>query len=352
MKIAIVGAGNISNTRHIPALKLQAEVEIIGVVSNDFAKIERTLKKYTSISHSLILNDSSSIEEQLAECVWFINEVDAVIIGTPPREHYRLVKACLNLNKHVLVEKPFVMLPDEATELRKISNDNNLILMIMHSFQYSPGMLRLKKRFSEGEFGEIKSIFEVQLTNRNRRLPKWYNDLPLGLFFDEAAHFFYTARYFGGELEFLNANAFMNNNENTPRHLQVQLMAGSTPVQMYMNFNSPICEWLFILIGEKKIAVYDYFKDILIVLDNDNQHLSKDVLLTFFSFIRQYITGFIFSGFKMSLGKLLYGHDYAVKLFINSIKTGEISFELSSDLGYEVIKAMNDVVKAVDRGSL
>ena len=47
----------------------------------------------------------------------------------------------------------------------------------------------MDKLLKSGELGKIESILELQLTNRNRRLPSWYDELPLGLYYDEAAHF-------------------------------------------------------------------------------------------------------------------------------------------------------------------
>lgn len=140
------------------------------------------------------------------------------------------------------------------------------------------------------------------------------------MYYDEAAHFFYSARKFGGKLKVLNAHAQFNQEEDaTPRFLEAQLLSGNIPVQMYMNFNSPICEWGLILIGEKKIAIYDYFKDILIVLKNDQQHYAKDVLKTSLSFFIQFWKGFIKNGVAMIRGSLLYGHDRCLEKFAEAI---------------------------------
>lgn len=348
IKVAIIGAGNISNTRHIPGLLLHKELfEIVGIVSDETQKIVRTQKKYKFIKRKYCLDKNKEYFQQLKECNWF-NQVDAVIIGTPPRQHYPLVKACLLLKKHVLVEKPMMMEEKECEEVNRLAKEKNCVLYIMHSFQFSNGMIQLKKIYDNNELGNIKSILELQLSNRERRLPVWYNELPLGLYYDEAAHFFYGARKFGGELKVLNAHAQFNHKDDaTPRFLEVQMLAGHIPVQMYMNFNSPICEWGFILIGEKKIAIYDYFKDILILLKNDNQHYAKDVLRTSISFFFQFWKGFVKNGLAMIRGKLLFGHDKCLEKYAEAILKKEKCFELSGELGEEVVRAMNQVIEYV-----
>lgn len=349
LRICVIGAGNITNTRHIPAILKNKSCELVGVISDMQEKIERTNKKY-NIKNTLVIDHDKDIMNQLKACSWFMEGVDAVVIGTPPKQHFPLVKATLILKKHTLIEKPMMMDMKESEEVVAIAKKNNVILNVMHSFQFSKGMMEISKRFESGEFGKIESIVELQLTNRKRRLPKWYNDLPLGLFYDEAAHFFYGAMRFGnGELQVKNAHAqFNNKNENTPKFLQVQLQSGDVPVQMFMNFNSPICEWGLMLLCEKKIVIYDYFKDIVIVLENDGEHLAKNVLKTSLSFTIQFWLGFIKNGFKMVTNNLLYGHDVVINYFIEAINTGISRPEIDSAIGTKVVKAMNEVVELVE----
>lgn len=350
LKICIIGAGNISNNRHIPAILKNKNLELIGVISNDKTKIDRTNKKYR-IPNNLVIDHNRDMLEQLKNCSWFIKDVDAVIIGTPPKEHFSMVKACLLLKKHTLVEKPMMMSIEECDETIRISKENNLILYVMHSFQYSNGILEIEKRLKSGEFGNIESILELQLTNRKRRLPLWYNDLPLGLYYDEAAHFFYTAMNFGGELKVENASAqFNKNGENTPKFMQAQLKAGDIPLQMFMNFNSPICEWGVILLCEKKAVIYDFFKDILIIVDNDDLHLAKNVLKVSLQFSWGFWKGFIKNGFRMISKNLLYGHDRCINSFANSIYSGEIDKKLAATTGRNVVKAMNEVIDNIVKG--
>lgn len=350
INICIIGAGNISNTRHIPAIQKNINLQIVGAISDDAKKLNRTKENYPGIPNFFLISITENIYDSLNKCSWFVNDVDAVIIGTPPKQHYSMVKACLQLNKHVLVEKPMMMSVTECDEVNALACRENLILNVMHSFQFASGMLELEKRMENGELGELQSIVELQLTNRQRRLPIWYNDLPLGLFYDEAAHFFYTALNFGnGPLNVLNAHAQFNSiGENTPKFLEAQLLAGDVPVQMFMNFNSPVCEWGLLLLCERKIAVYDFFKDILIILDNDNLHLAKDVLRTSLRFSFEFWKGFIKNGIKMVQKKLLYGHDAAIASFANAIETGKSDPRICGKRGREVVEAMNEVIAIIE----
>jgi scyllo-inositol 2-dehydrogenase (NADP+) len=347
IRVAIVGAGNISNTRHIPALKKQANVDIVGVVGIKQKNIDRTLAKW-QIPNSILLK-AEPYSSELERCEWF-KSVDAVVIGAPPKEHYPLAKAALVAGKHVLLEKPMTMNTEEADELIDLARTKKRIFCVMHNFQFTSGIQKLERVIAAGGLGEVKSFYEVQLTNKFRRLPEWYNDLPLGLFYDEAPHFMYMLETFGGKLEIQNAYAHMSEDKavQTPVLLNVSLKAGKYPASIFLNFESPVCEWYFIVAGSKKIAYYDLFKDILIVIPTDNEHYAPDILRNSWLMTWHYWLGFVKNGFKMVSGNLLYGHEVVVGKFIKSVETGApIDPVISGESGKRTVEYMNDIADAV-----
>jgi len=57
-------------------------------------------------------------------------EVDCVIVATPPESHYNICRAALSAGKHVICEKPFVFEPHQAEELCSLADERNTILLI------------------------------------------------------------------------------------------------------------------------------------------------------------------------------------------------------------------------------
>jgi len=348
VRIAIIGAGNISNTRHIPALKKLKNVEIIGVVGVKSKNIDRTLKKYKIPNSLLITGDS--FYEALKDCDWFRN-VDAVAIGAPPRDHFVMAEASLLNGKHVLVEKPMTMDEKEADALIALAKKQGKQFCVMHNFQFTAGIQKLEKLIGNEDLGPLVSFYEFQLTNKRRRLPEWYNDLPLGLFFDEAPHFMYLLEKFGGPLKIQSsfAHKSADKNDNTPVLLSSSLTAGKYPANIFLNFDSPICEWYFVVCGEKKIAFYDLFKDILIVLPTDNEHYAPDILKNSWRATFQYWGGFIKNGFKMVAGNLLYGHDVEMREFIEAVATGRaVDESINGEAGRRTVRYMQEIVASVN----
>lgn len=345
-KVCIIGAGNISNTRHIPALKKVKEAEIIGVLSNRLDRAKNTAEKH-NIPHFDTVSDSvNGNVTALKKLRWF-KDVDAVVIGVPPHLHYGLVKASLELGKHVLVEKPMMMSEAECDELIKLAQEKGKIFYVMHNFQYARKMLKLNEVIASKRYGEIESITEVQFTNHDRRLPEWYNDLPMGLFYDEAAHFMYLLERHAGKLSINNSYAVYDDDKSiqTPRTLTVNAMAGVTPVTMMLDFHSPVCEWYYIVNFKKRIYTYDFFKDILIALPTDNEHLAGDILLNSLRYTWQYWSQFFLNGLRMVTGNLLYGHDIVLRSFVKSIQGADVDERLTAPNGRKNVISINEIIK-------
>src|SRR6266851_4998638 len=88
----------------------------------------------------------------------FTSDVDGVIIAAPVRAHYQLARKALLYGKHVLVEKPLTNTIEQAEELVALSRERKRVLMVGHTFEYSPAVNELKKIIADGELGKIYCI--------------------------------------------------------------------------------------------------------------------------------------------------------------------------------------------------
>jgi predicted dehydrogenase len=84
--------------------------------------------------------------------------VDAVVIATAVRFHHSMAKASLLAGKHTFIEKPMAASSQECEELIEIAKSKGLILMIGHTFLYSPVIRKLKELVDGGDIGEIRYI--------------------------------------------------------------------------------------------------------------------------------------------------------------------------------------------------
>jgi predicted dehydrogenase len=85
-------------------------------------------------------------------------QIDAVVVATPVRFHYPMAKAALTAGKHVFVEKPLARSEAEAAELVSLAERLGLVLMVGHTFLFSPAVKRMKEIINAGDIGEVQYI--------------------------------------------------------------------------------------------------------------------------------------------------------------------------------------------------
>lgn len=92
----------------------------------------------------------STIDDALASL-----DLEALIIATPTRTHFELARTALNNGLHVIVEKPLTTDVVSSTELVNLASAKNLVLMVDHTYVYSPAVEKMKKIVDSGELGEL-----------------------------------------------------------------------------------------------------------------------------------------------------------------------------------------------------
>ncbi len=342
LKIASVGLGWVATNRHLVSMAEDPNYEIIGVIDRHPGRAEEIAKQKEYPK----FHQGDSLEH-----VPWLEQVNAVAIASNPQSHYTLIKSALELGKHVLTEKPFTMSVSEGEELVDLAQQQGLTLAIVHNFQFASSVRRLLKDLRSGCFGKIKSIAAQQLSNPRRRLPVWYEQLPLGLFYDESPHFFYlVSRLAPGELKFLRCDLHSSTlGLATPALLNIQYCChsqeyGTIPVTINMNFEATVSEWHLTVYGEKYLGDIDIFRDIYIRLPNDGLHDTKTVIRTSLLITWQHWAQHFTSGIKHLTGQLRYGNDEIFKRFADTVIQGKELKDISSDDALKVLKMQHQVI--------
>lgn len=85
-------------------------------------------------------------------------ELDAIVIATSVRHHFPMAKAALTAGKHTLIEKPLAASVAQCEELIAIAKKEGLILMVGHTFLYSPAVRKIKEIVDRNDIGSIRYI--------------------------------------------------------------------------------------------------------------------------------------------------------------------------------------------------
>jgi len=89
--------------------------------------------------------------------------LDAVVIATNVKLHFPMAKASLLAGKHTFIEKPMAASVEQCEELVAIAKRNGLVLMIGHTFLYSPVVRKIKDIIEKGDIGDIRYICSRRL---------------------------------------------------------------------------------------------------------------------------------------------------------------------------------------------
>jgi scyllo-inositol 2-dehydrogenase (NADP+) len=74
-----------------------------------------------------------------------LDRSDLVVIASPNTTHFPIAKAALEARKHVVVDKPFTVTPEEADELIRLTRERDRILTVFHNRRWDADFLTLKR---------------------------------------------------------------------------------------------------------------------------------------------------------------------------------------------------------------
>ncbi|MEW5977380.1 MAG: Gfo/Idh/MocA family oxidoreductase [Acidobacteriota bacterium] len=172
LRIGIVGAGANTKARHVPRLRAQKNVEIVGVCN-------RTVESSTRAAADLGIPKVFRNWRELVESP----EIDAVLIGTWPYLHCPVTLTALDAGKHVLTEARMAMNAGEARLMLERSRQRP---HLMTQVVPSPFTLKVdrtvQKLLAEGYLGTLLALDvranSPDLVDRNAPL-HWRQDRDL-----------------------------------------------------------------------------------------------------------------------------------------------------------------------------
>ena len=344
LRVAAIGLGWVSLHRHLPVMRQDPSFEIVGV-------IDRRPGHAGAVARHLGLHRHHT-GDRLADVPW-LDEVEGVVIGTAPASHAALIREALVLGRHVLTEKPFVMDPNEGEKLVTLACGKRLVLAIVHNFQFARSMRRLIADLQAGRYGALRFIHARQLGNPMRRLPAWYENLPLGLFYDESPHMFYLLRALAPmPLQFLRAEVHPSTTgKRTPAWISAHYAAGpeSIPVKLDMAFEAPLSEWHVAVAGERCLGDIDVFRDIYLKLPNDGSHTTWSVLRTSMLATWSHWAQHLLSGPRHLAGTLHYGNEEVFRRFATAVRTSTAPDGISAQDALAVLRMQHEVIECAER---
>jgi predicted dehydrogenase len=92
-----------------------------------------------------------------------LDDLDAVVIATPPRTHAPLALQALEAGKHVMVEKPLATSVAEAREMVDAAAARDRVLIVGHTFEYHAAVWTLRDIIRGPGFGQLYYLDTARL---------------------------------------------------------------------------------------------------------------------------------------------------------------------------------------------
>jgi predicted dehydrogenase len=180
------------------------------------------------------------------------SDIDAVVIATPVRTHFKLAREALLHDKHVLVEKPLTANVAEAEELVALAQERQRVLMVGHTFEYNPAVNELRKLVQSGDLGKIYCV-ETERVN----LGLFRNDI--NVIWDLAPHDISILLYlFDKKPERIKvqAHAHLQSPIEDVAHLDLEF-ADNMNAHIHVSWLHPCKIRRVTVIGDERMVVYD-----------------------------------------------------------------------------------------------
>lgn len=133
----VVGIGDITTKRVIPAIRAEPRSHLYGVISRDPAKGARYAAHVWT-----------GLEEALQDAA-----IDAVYVATPVFLHGPHTMAALRAGRHVLCEKPMAMNYAEALEMVRAGREAGRIFGVAYYRRLYPKLRRARELLATGAIG-------------------------------------------------------------------------------------------------------------------------------------------------------------------------------------------------------
>ncbi len=187
--LAFLGCGAVTR-KHSKTLSGMRDRVRCSYASRDQAKAESYKRTHQGVSAFGSYHAAMHAED-----------VDAVLVATPPAQHLELTLQALEAGKHVIVEKPPLLKSHDFDSVQQAAQKAGRQVLVAENYYYKPLLVRLRALIREDIIGEILFLHINAL--KQQRVDDWRGDAELaggGALFEGGIHWINFLNNMGLEL--------------------------------------------------------------------------------------------------------------------------------------------------------
>lgn len=195
IRVGVIGTG-FGASLHLSALRENPDFETVSIGSR---RPERA--RAAALDHGIPIHYSDFRELVRDE------NVDAVIVASPPHLHHAMAIAALEAGKHVLCEKPMARNLAEARDMQRIAERVATVAMVNNQLRFLPVRMRVAELIAEGYIGEPHAasvvVHRSSLNDPHDRPWGWLMELEKagGMLGATGAHYLDALRWWFGDVK-------------------------------------------------------------------------------------------------------------------------------------------------------
>jgi predicted dehydrogenase len=147
LRLAIIGAGAVTQVAHLPVLKRTKGVEVVALADPDRPKARALADRFG-------IPDAFEGIEQVLD----YESLDALVICSPTHLHEGHILAALAANLHVFCERPLAMNAASAARIVKAAEKKNKVVMVDMNHRYRADAQLVRSFVQSGELGQVDSV--------------------------------------------------------------------------------------------------------------------------------------------------------------------------------------------------
>lgn len=188
-----------------------------------------------------------SYQEVLAD-----DRIQAIVLATPAKTHATLAKDALRAGKDVFVEKPLALTLADGRELVELAARERRILMVGHVLRYHPAIVALDGLIARGDLGKLQYVYSNRLNIGKFRREE-------NILWSFAPHDISTLIHLVGQVPVAvqaSGGTYLQTGvpDVTMTHLE---FANGVRGHIFVSWLHPVKEQRLVLVGERKMAVFD-----------------------------------------------------------------------------------------------
>jgi predicted dehydrogenase len=305
----------------------------LNVVAAAFELNEDLLRKFaTNPAYSGIFFDTD-----WEKCLGRI-DINAVVIATPPQTHFGLAMKALVANKHVFIEKPMVTRVEDAEEIIKLAKERDRIVMVGHTFLYTPEVRKIKEIIDGGELGNIQYIHASRLNLGKFQKENVVSDL--------SPHDISIFNYLLDDVpQRVHAQGYSFIRDDVVEVAFVTFEYTDTVCNLHLSWLDPMKKRTTTICGTKKMLVYDMLAEEKIKIYDKGVDYDENANTGYGQYLLSYRHGDIYSPATDIWEPL----SLECKHFIECVKNNEQPLT-DGEGGLEVVKAVVAALVSLETG--